>query len=56
MIPESQIWNKAYVQAAILENRALTKGRKQEIRKDAMSQWDWPILIQKYVTNLKAFV
>ena len=56
VIPESEIWNREYVQAAILENRALTKGRKQEIRKDAMSQWDWPILIQKYVTNLKAFV
>ena len=56
VIPESEIWNREYVQAAILENRALTKGRKQEIRKDAMSQWDWPILIQKYLANLKAFV
>jgi hypothetical protein len=56
VIPESQIWNKAYVEAAILENRALAKGRKQEIRKDAMSQWDWPVLIQKYVANLEAFI
>ena len=56
VIPESHIWNKTYVEAAILENRALTKGLKQEIRKDAMSQWDWPTLIRKYVANLEAFI
>jgi hypothetical protein len=56
VVPESEIWNKAYVQEAILKNRAITKGMKQEIRKDAMSQWDWPILIQTYVANLEAFV
>jgi hypothetical protein len=56
VIPESEIWNRAYVQEAILKNRAITKGMKQEIRKDAMNQWDWPTLIQKYVANLEAFV
>jgi glycosyltransferase involved in cell wall biosynthesis len=56
VVPESEIWNKAYVQEAILKNRMLTKGMKQEIRKDAMSQWNWPTLIQKYVANLEAFV
>jgi hypothetical protein len=53
VIPEHEIWNKTYVQEAILKNRAMTKGMKQEIRKDAMSQWDWPVLIQKYVANLQ---
>ena len=53
VIPESEIWNKAYVETAILKNRALTKGLKQEIRKDAIKQWDWPILVQKYVANLQ---
>lgn len=53
VIPESEIWNKAYVEAAILKNRAITKGIKQEIRKDAMRQWDWPVLVQKYVANLQ---
>jgi hypothetical protein len=56
VVPESEIWNKAYVQEAILKNRTITKGMKQEIRKDAMSQWNWPTLIQKYVANLEAFV
>ena len=53
VVPESEIWNKAYVHAAILNNRAITKGMKQEIRKDAIEQWDWPILVQKYVANLQ---
>lgn len=53
VVPESEIWNKAYVETAILKNRALTKGLKQEIRKDAIKQWDWPILVQKYVANLQ---
>jgi len=56
VVPESEIWNRAYVQEAILKNRSITKGMKEEIRKDAMSQWDWPTLIQKYVANLEAFV
>ena len=53
VVPESEIWNKAYVETAILKNRTLTKGMKQEIRKDAIKQWDWPILVQKYVANLQ---
>jgi hypothetical protein len=56
VVPESEIWNKEYVQAAILKNRVITKGLKQEIRKDAMDRWNWPILVQKYVANLEAFV
>jgi hypothetical protein len=56
VVPESEIWNKEYVQAAILKNRAMTKGMKQEIRKDAIGQWDWPILVRKYIANLEAFL
>lgn len=56
VVPEHEIWNRACVEEAILKNRIITKGMKQEIRKDAMDRWNWPILVQKYVTNLEFYL
>jgi len=52
VIPESQIWNKTYIQEAIQKNRELCAGKKRDIRECAKSLYDWPVLIEAYLANL----
>lgn len=53
VIPDDKLEDISYVEAKIAENRELSIGMRNEIRKYAVANFSWESLVKLYVKNIK---
>jgi glycosyltransferase involved in cell wall biosynthesis len=56
IIPEKLVYDEKYVEKVIINNRKRSIPLRKNIRQFAVENWDWELLVKKYVQNLESLL